>query len=146
MIYDVFFVYIQVFHTCKLVVHHAQIEKCDCETFFTRKKNQKQNNISMERLYSLKKHMAKNGAAFGLQHVSTGFYLINGIESGVLLHLLITMVHTLQTRICIFKGKTHVSMNVSARWHSCQTHVVLIQKQFQSRKTAYCIDYITNMF
>ena len=44
------------------------------------------------------------------------------------------MLHTLQARICTFKGKTYVSINVSARWHSLQNHAVVIQAaQFRAR-------------
>ena len=66
--------------------------------------------------------------------------IFNGTHSRHLLHFLSIMLHTLQARICNFKGKTHVSMNVSVRWHSFQDHAILIQEQIQSCKqhTTFC--------
>ena len=49
------------------------------------------------------------------------------------------MLHTLQTKIYTFKSKTHVSMDVSVKWHSFQNHVIVMQGKIQFCKTAYCI-------
>ena len=103
----------------------------------------KQNNISIEQLYSSKGHIAKGGTTLALKQKHTfflaGFCIINGIYSRLLLHFLTVMLHTLQTRICSFKGETHVSMNVPVRWHSFQNHAVVFQKWIQCCRTAYYI-------
>ena len=47
------------------------------------------------------------------QAFASGFCIINGIYSRLLLHFLTIMLHTLQTRICSFKGK-HTCFNACA--------------------------------
>jgi len=76
--------------------------------------------------------LAEGGAILALQQKTriflTGFCIINKVYSRLLLHFLTIMLRTLQTRICTFKGKTHGSMNVPVRWHSFQSHAVVIQE------------------
>ena len=116
----------------------------------------KQDNISIDQLYSLTRHIAKVRAALASKQPNAYFAkrlrIINGIYSRLLLHFLTGMLHTLQTRIRTLKRKymcftecatvlTKVLEGLrgplAVRLRSFQNHAVLISKEIESSKTAY---------